>query len=498
MKHWLKRCAIGGMALLLWSLALPASDQMPQSDSQWYIDGQHWLEREVARTPNTRIARNVILFIGDGNGVTTVTATRILDGQRKGMQGEENVLSYENMPYTALIKTYNIDAQTPDSAGTASAMLTGVKTRLGVLGVDAGLDRDDCERVSRHSVATFAELARRVGMAVGVVSTASLTHATPAAVYAHSASRSWQSDGDMPIDCQRQKDIAVQMMDAQLDVALGGGRGKFLSYDHTDDEGIPGERHDGRNLITEFKARSGRYLWNRKGLLELQPGLEPVMGLFDESHMDYEHRRDPSQQPSLVEMTHVAIERLAKFEGGYFLLVEGARIDHGHHAGRAFRALNEAIVFANAVAEAMWMTRDTDTLILVTADHAHSFGMHGYARRGSPMLGLCELPDGSKCLDLDGKPYTTLGYLNGPGSVFGSGWEFTRRRHLTDKDVADHDHDQQALVPMKKETHSGVDVALYAQGPWAHLVRGVLEQNVIFHIMYHAANLKKRSFSPEQ
>ena len=91
-------------------------------------------------------AKNVILFIGDGMSLTTVTAARILEGQRKGGPGEENRLAWEDFPDTALSRTYNTNSQTPDSAGTASAMATGVKTRLGVLGIGQQAPRGDCMR----------------------------------------------------------------------------------------------------------------------------------------------------------------------------------------------------------------------------------------------------------------------------------------------------------------------------------------------------------------
>ena len=89
-------------------------------------------------------AKNVILFVGDGMSLTTVAAARILEGQRRGAPGEENRLAWEHFPHTALSRTYNTDAQTPDSAGTMSAMATGIKTRSGVLSIAPEAERGDC------------------------------------------------------------------------------------------------------------------------------------------------------------------------------------------------------------------------------------------------------------------------------------------------------------------------------------------------------------------
>ena len=103
------------------------------------------LSTRINIIPNLSTARNVILFIGDGMGVTTVTAARIFDGQSKGMSGEENVLPFETFPNVALIKTYTANQMVADSAGSASAMNTGVKTRAGVIGIGPQAYRGRCE-----------------------------------------------------------------------------------------------------------------------------------------------------------------------------------------------------------------------------------------------------------------------------------------------------------------------------------------------------------------
>ena len=142
------------------------------------------IERKVNNTPGA--AKNVILFIGDGMGISTVTAARILEGQMQGKMGEEHQLSFEKFPFSGLAKTYNTNQQTPDSAGTMTAMMTGVKTKAGVIGVTEASLRSDFADFLAHGepLVTALELAEVAGKATGIVSTTRITHATPAATYA--------------------------------------------------------------------------------------------------------------------------------------------------------------------------------------------------------------------------------------------------------------------------------------------------------------------------
>ena len=234
--------------------------------------------------------------------------------------------------------------------------------------------------------------------------------------------------------------------------------------------------------------------------------IDHLLGLFSASHMHYEADRsqDAGGEPSLSEMTARAIEILRKNRRGYFLMVEAGRIDHAHHAGNAYRALTDTIELSRAVSTARAMTSANDTLIIVTADHSHAFAMAGYATRGNPILGKVVGNDEFGTAETvpkradDGKPYTTLGYLTGPGYAFDSDMVQSSKRRtpdagraqdLSDIDTTDRRFHQQSLVPLKSETHSGEDVAVYADGPGAWLVHGVMEQNVIYHIMRQAMGL---------
>ncbi len=471
--------------------------EMLGTKQSWLDDGAAAIQKRAARKLNTNRAKNVILFVGDGMGISTLTAARILEGQLRGEPGEENYLSFEQFPYTALVKTYNVDAQVPDSAGTATALNTGVKSRVGVINTAPAQVQRSCDNLAANSLTPIAGYAEQIGMSTGVVSTARLTHATPAAVYAVSPARGWESDGEIPEGTVGCTDIAQQILGSLggdgLEVALGGGRTGFQP------EGVgSGRRKDGRNLIEEWVAsRDGAaYAADGKALRAVDTSkASRLLGLFDDSHMDFELDRTerPSMekvQPDLSEMTETAIKMLSKNNDGYYLMVEGGRVDHAHHAGNAQRALHDAVALSDAVAKAVSMVDLSETLILVTADHSHVFTIAGYPRRGNPIFGLVtpiELQSNEPTLANDGKPYTTLGYHNGGGAVEGP------RADLTPEQAESIDHRQQALVPTHGETHGGEDVALFAAGPWAHLATGTMEQNVVFHIIDHALDLRKRA-----
>lgn len=480
-----------------------------ESPEQWYREGREAVVRAKQNAPITSKAKNIILFIGDGMGITTVTAARILEGQQRGEPGEENFLSFEKFPHTALIKTYNTDAQTADSAGTMSAIVTGVKTCIGYISVNQNALRGDHASTKGNETATILELAEKAGLATGVVTTTRVTHATPAACYAHVPERDWEDDSSIPPE-QRSAgavDIARQLIEFRhgdgLEVVLGGGRSNFLPNLVRDPEidKPAGRRQDKRNLVKEWLEKPGSaYVWNKDQFLAIDTAkTKRLLGLFEPSHMKYEHdrKKDRGGEPDLTEMTTKTIEMLAKNDKGYFLMVEGGRIDHAHHEGNAFRALTDTVEFARAVAAAREKTKREDTLIIVTADHSHVFTMCGYPTRGNPILGKvtdCDCPRdqrGRLALDARGLPFTTLGYGNGPGSISG-----VPRPDLTSIDTGGPDYRQEATIPMLAETHGGEDVPLYADGPHAYLFHGVLEQHVIFHVMVEAMGLAQDPLNP--
>lgn len=517
------------VSILMLAVAMNAQAQiMPahQTSNAWFTDAQAQLTKKLARTSSDK-AQNVILFVGDGMGISTLTAARILQGQMEGNNGEEGYLSFEKFPYTALVKTYNVDAQTPDSAGTMTAMMSGIKTDVGVIGVDEDIVRGDCSTVKGNEVVTALELAEMAGLSTGIVSTARITHATPAATFAKSADRNWEDNSDMPSTASACEDIASQLINFEanlearfngvdvngIEVAMGGGRRHFLPKDVAFNvekaaaDGAEGDRTDERNLTLEWSAQypNGVYVTDSVGFSAIDTeSVERVLGLFNESHMRYEADRskDVAGEPSIAEMTQTAIEILDNNTKGYLLVVESGRIDHGHHAGSAYNALTDTIAFAQAVQAAVDTASD-DTLILVTADHGHVFTIAGYPKRGNPILGkVVSVGQTEPATAADGLPYTTLGYTNGLGfrdlgdetdaDVSYALPNANGRIDITGVNTQSSGYHQEALIPLSSETHAGEDITVHAIGPGAHKAQGVIEQNVVFHVMQQALDLNEQ------
>ncbi|WP_193190846.1 alkaline phosphatase [Microbulbifer taiwanensis] len=486
-----------------------------QRDSSWFVSGEQAVDRArdqvIDNTPGA--AKNIILFVGDGMGISTVTAARILAGQQQGLSGEEYQLSFEKMPFAGLVKTYNTNQQTPDSAGTATAMVTGVKTKAGVLSVAEDVARGDCAASLERPLTTALELAEGLDKSTGIISTARVTHATPGATYAKVPERDWEYAA--PAGCV---DIATQLVQLAagdgIDLVLGGARRNFLPDTVTDLEGVAGKRADGRNLVDEWQERyndgitNAAYIEDRAGFAGVDvAATDKLLGLFNASHMQYEADRgnDVAGEPSLSEMTAKGLELLGKNDKGYFLMVESGRIDHGHHAGSAYNALTDAVEFARAVQVAMDNTNPEDTLIIVTADHSHVMTIAGYPTRGNPILGKVVTNDGSgqpetaPSLAGDGLPYTTISYGNGFGYAdFGEETDADERyehdidagrQDLSHVDTTASGYHQEALVPLASESHAGEDVGVWARGPGAHLVSGTNEQSYLFHVMARAGGL---------
>ncbi len=488
--------------------------------STWIKKGQEALEAAQKITPNNNPAKNVILFVGDGMGISTITAARIFEGQQKGLDGEGNQLAFEKLPYVALSKTYSANQQTADSAPTMTAMVTGVKTNDGLLSVSQSIKREekDPQKLLAAQLTTILEHAELNGLSTGIVSTARLTHATPAATYAHSSNRDWETDSELPKD-SKVKDIAAQLIDHfgaggignGLEVALGGGRTKFMPNTMTDPEyaNKTGERRDGRNLINEYQQKfNADYVWNKAQFDAVNvTKTRRLLGLFEPSHMQYQHDRMQGalSEPSLKEMSLMAIDILSKNKKGYFLMIEAGRIDHAHHAGNAYRALSETVELSDAVKATLAKVSLNDTLVIVTADHSHTLTIAGYPARGNSILGKVIKPNEQKTSKaLDKKPFTTLSYANGTGFHADHDDNHGYKHDLDKQDLipqsgrinnleevnTEHPNfHQEANVPLKSETHAGEDVAIFAGGPKAHLFSGAQEQTHIFYVMKHALGL---------
>jgi alkaline phosphatase len=442
-------------------------------------------------------ATNVIFFLGDGMGPTTVTASRIYK------YGEAGALTMESLKRTARIKTYSKDAQTTDSAPSMAAYMTGVKMNNEVLSmsadtsayngttpyVNAATGDSTCPASGNGTaVTTLLELSKAAGKAVGAVTTTRITHATPAATYAHICHR----DGE--------NDIAAQVVPGSgkfnsalgtgVDVLLGGGSKFFIPT------ASGGKRTDGQDLTALLKTAGYTYVNTGTAFNNVNPSsTSKLVGLFNADHLNYELDRvkNSVDEPSLADMTEKAISILKKNSKGYFLMVEGGRIDHALHGTNAKRALEDTIAFDNAIKRALSLVDLKNTLIVVTADHDHTMTINGYSHKGNPILGkvtdiVQTTVQGKRVLAnaADSLPYTTLVFGNGGGP------RKATRDDLTSVDTAADDYLQEVGVVLGSagsETHGGGDVMLFSSGAGNSGFKGTMVNTKVFGLVKTALGL---------
>lgn len=439
---------------------------------------------------STGTAKNVIFFLGDGMGIPVMTAARIY------AVGEDGSLTMDTLPESAFVRTFSNDSQVTDSAPSMSAYMTGVKMNNEVLSMTPDTQY---QKSNGYPVTTFLELAKSIGWSTGVVTTTRVTHATPAATYAHISDRDLENDIAAQL-VPNGTAFNSRLLDG-VDVLFGGGCAYFFKTTETCG-GKPGKRTDNRNLVNEMKTLGYAYADSKTTFDAIVPAAaNKAIGLFTSSHMSYELDRDPAKEPSLAEMTAKAMDILSKNGKGYFLMVEGGRIDHALHETNAARALKDTVAFDDAIKSALDKARLTDpnlqnTLIVVTADHDHTMVLNGYAKRTGPttaanpgILGLARnYVTGSNLLDADKMPYTILGFGNGENRVQGSRSSATA---LTDAVVSDKNYHQEAAIRTAagSETHGGTDVFLGAIGAGAQAFHGFMDNTNVFSLLRDASGL---------
>jgi len=459
-----------------------------------------------------RKARNVIFFLGDGMGQAAITGARILSrGITEGKY--DSLLEMDRMDHRAIVTTSGSDSIATDSANSMSAYMTGHKSAVNALGVYAGNDPDPAKH---PHVETMAELLKRAaGMRIGIVTTAEIQDATPAAVFAHTRLRSSYVD------------IMDQALrpEQQADVILGGGRATLLP------KSVKGsKRKDERDLVAEFKAQGFQYAATRTELTKVMAGRTPekLLGSFHTGNLNvYLDRQvtpnptvlgDFPNQPGLVEMTKAAIEVLEAKDEPFFLMVEGASIDKSEHPLDGPRALYDTIEFDQAIGAAKaWAAKRGDTLIVVTADHNHAMSIAGthdrrkkddpareangvYADAGFPTY-VDSTGDG---FPDDPNPDVQLffGWSNHPDHQD----DFVHNAVLAQPALADATTGLAVVNPKRDpgsvvqvgnlpldETncvHTVEDVALVASGPGSAGFSGVLDNTQVFHAIMDAIQLR--------
>lgn len=315
-----------------------------------------------------RLAKNVILLIGDGLSIAHRTAARVLSkGIREGRYGGE--LAMDDMPHMALVSTSGTDSIVTDSANSMSAYTTGHKSCINALGVYCARNRST---LGHPNVETIAELAKRkLGMAVGVVTDAEIEDATPAGMVAHTRRR---SDYD---------DIVRMFFWLQPDVMLGGGSLNFLPKD------AGGKRKDGEDYVEKFRKAGYAFADTAQGLAAVaaNPETRKLLGLFNEKNIDgaldrrFLKKGTVSKfpdQPDLTDTARAALEVLSRSDRGFVLMVEAGRIDKFSHSLDWERAVYDTIMFDNVVKLAKdFAAKNADTLVIVVPDHAHPVSIIG-------------------------------------------------------------------------------------------------------------------------
>ena len=273
------------------------------------------------KTPRPEV-KNIILFIGDGMGTAHVSAA---------MTVSEKPLSMESFPFSGFSKTYSSDNYITDSGAGGTAIACGVKTRNGMIGMGP-------DSVALTSIIEFAH---KNGLATGVLSTSSVTHATPASFVAHNSGRG------------NYEDIAKDFMNGTVDVFIGGGEDHFR------------KRADGIDLTLKLKDQGYDVVYNMEELKN--SGSLKIAGLLAKGQMQ---EASKGRSGMLAEMTRKAIETLRRDKDGFFMMVEGSMIDWGAHAKNIDYTAAEVIDMDDAIRVAMeFATNDGKTLVIVTADH---------------------------------------------------------------------------------------------------------------------------------
>jgi alkaline phosphatase len=414
--------------------------------------------------------KNVIFLLGDGMGTQEITAARYYQGVR-------NKLNVDRMPFTGFDTTWSVKPGAtspfrpdydPDSASTGSMWATGTKT------IDERISQGPSASLTTPgaTLQTVLERAQRRGQKVGDVSTAELTDATPAVLAAHVSQRGCQGPADTATLCPTETkqarglgSIAEQQVDHKVDVLLGGGRQRF-------EQTVTGGPFAGRTVVDSARAKGYRYVTDAAGLAAARPG-RPVLGLFSSGNMGLEwtgpaaalgqgnalaactEGQRPGGEPSLAAMTAKAISLLEN-QRGFFLQVEGASIDKQDHATNACGQIGETVAFDRAIGVALDYQRShPDTLVVVTADHAHTSQIVAEDAVGSG------LPTGysTNLVTKDGQTltltYGTAGYGAGAAPV--------------------------GTPPSQQ--HTGAVVPVWGKGPGAAAVLGTNDHTALFRTL---------------
>ena len=271
---------------------------------------------EIKDFPDDLKAKNIILVIGDGVGPNQITLSRIAIG------GLDFRLFIDQMPYHGTSLTHSYDNAYTDSAAAATAWSTGFKTKTRYLSLDP----------DKKILETIVELLNKKGYASGVVATSSVTHATPAAFYAHIDNR------------YEYKEIANQLINSSIHIALGGGR-KLFDLNKINDT---------HHVLTSKESLQLNFDYSKK-----------LIGLFDDDGIERSN-----EKPSQRQMTNFALKHLNKHCNSFFLMTEGSQIDWAGHDNDANKMIEEFRDFDLTIKDLIkFVNKNNDTLLIITSDH---------------------------------------------------------------------------------------------------------------------------------
>ncbi|KAG5673004.1 hypothetical protein PVAND_003084 [Polypedilum vanderplanki] len=479
----------------------------PDDKQYWHEYNINYLKNILKSQKPTKVAKNVILFVGDGMSFATIAAGRILKGQMQGKSGEETQVNFETFPHIGLSKTYNTNSQVPDSAATATAIFSGIKTTIRTI----GLNNPTPNAKESERLKTIIDWAQEKGKRTGLVTNTRICHATPASAYAYSFHRDYECDTKVPNYIRSHfKDISRQLVENKpgkdLNVIFGGGKDFLGAHDIFEKNIVQfagaGEvscnRTDKQNLVEKYLRQFNnetvvKYVTNTGEMLGIDyDNVDHVLGLFANNHMEYESLRNKNSdgQPSLTEMTKAAIRILnnKKNKNGYVLIVEGGKIDQAHHQNHARLALEEFVEFERAIQQAKDMTSSDETLIIVTADHAHSMIFNGYGKRGNDILGF------GNTKKVNSQLYETIVYATGPGYLYHTKNDtdptishMIPLEEYTEEQRGDALYMHQSMIPMYDSVHGGEDVGVFSDGPGSFLLQRTFEQCYIAYAISFAS-----------
>lgn len=303
---------------------------------------------ENVKEPENQQSKNLIVLIGDGMGLPQVTLSRLYAQQ---FEEKEQLFMDDYLVGTNSTKAdASLDGKesglVTDSAASGTAFATGNKTYNGAISVTN-------EPVAKP-VASVLEAAKATGKSTGLVSTARLTHATPAVYASHVRDR------------DNENAIASQYLDADVDVLIGGGERHFVGDEKEATFGKT-KREDGENLVQKFKEDGYSLAYNKEELEKAEG--DKLLALLSDTHVPYVLDRDESI-PSLKEQLEKAVSVLEKNDEGFVIMVEAGRIDHGGHANDIHSVVQELLEFDEAFKSAVEYAKESgDTSVIATADH---------------------------------------------------------------------------------------------------------------------------------